>query len=178
MNMNTHRYFIGIALPEAISETLSQFQKSHYMLRSMMKPLIPHITLLHPDVLMTISPIFMLPVTKDIGRDFLPMNITLGKINTFNDRVLHIEIESTEVTSIQQQLVDALPGKLKSQYYVGRNFTPHITILQAKHKLKIPEQTVNACIDSLQPIIQESFQVNELSQFIWNNPREYSVKSI
>lgn len=172
------RYFIGITLPDPLSETIAAAQKRFIHDDKVMDPLVLHITLLHPNILMTLSPLYFLPLAKQIADAALPITIELTETAMFDDRVLHIAVKSPELLLLQKKLVDLLPDDIRARYEVGRTFTPHVTVAQAKPLQKLDPTLIEQCKKEIDPLLPMTFMAVNLSQFTWIRPRKYSIRTI
>jgi 2'-5' RNA ligase len=176
--MDQKRYFIGISLPDAISEQISALQSNLFDAQGMQPPLVPHITLLHPNVLMTLSPMYFLPKVKEIAASLLPIEVHLTQVDSFGKRVQYIVVESPALIKLQESLVELLPEKIRAQYYVGREFTPHVTLAQAKPRQQLQAATFQQFTDVITPLLPYKFLATELTQFTWEGPRKYKINPI
>jgi 2'-5' RNA ligase len=172
------RYFIGISLPQNLSNKISDVQNKLYDDKLLFKPLVPHITIIHPTALATISPMWLTPKIKLIQQKFIPLEITLGNIETFNNSVLHFKISSIELNGLQDNIVKLLPKDVFNTYYVDKNFAAHITIAQAKTKQTLSPKYIELYKQKLGQLSGTSFIVNNLSKFDHTAPRQYQIKTI
>jgi 2'-5' RNA ligase len=172
------RYFIGITLPDNLTDVLAKIQGELRDVPGLMEPLVPHITLLHPNILMTLSPLYFVPKVKIIASKTLPIKIDLTKTALFDKRVLHIVVKSPELIRLQSELVELLPDDIRARYQVGREFTPHVTIAQAKPLQELPETLIDNLRMKVDPLLPEKFEAVSLSQFTWLKPRTYKVATL
>lgn len=172
------RYFIGITLSRALSRTIAQAQDKLITRNTklVMEPLVPHITLLHPDLLMTLPPSHFIPKIKQVADTQLPLTISLEKPAMFDQRVLHISVHSPALIELQKNLVTLLPDQIRAQYEVGRQYTPHVTLLQAKPMQKLPLELIDEFKTRFEPLFPQSFTAYHLAQFHWLRPRSYMVE--
>jgi 2'-5' RNA ligase len=172
------RYFIGITLPDSLSEKITLAQHELFSTHKVMEPLTPHITLLHPNILMTLSPLYFLPKVKEIADAELPIAIELSKTAIFDDRVLHIAVKSPGLLALQKKLVGLLPDDIRARYEVGRDYTPHVTLAQAKPLQGLDPllvEQLQARVDSLLP---KTFETANISKFTWIRPRKYKIQHV
>lgn len=172
------RYFIGISLPQGLSNQISVVQNQLYDDKLLIKPLLPHITIVHPNALATVSPMWLTPKIKLIQQDLLPLKIALGGIETFNNSVLHFRVSSIELNKLQENIVNLLPKDVLNTYYVDKRFTAHITIAQAKSRQPLNPKYIELYKQKLGQLSGTTFIVNNLSKFDHTAPRQYQIKSI
>lgn len=172
------RYFIGISLPPEFSHPIAQLQREFFIRGRVMEPLVPHITLLHPNILGTLAPSFFTPKVKQVADRVLPINIELKAANMFDQRVLHITVESSGLHNLQSSLSSLLPGKVRAQYDRERKFTPHITLLQAKPKQNLPPELIREIKNKIELFLPQNFMATRLTQFTWILPRTYKITNI
>lgn len=142
-------YFIGIALPVDCSRLISDLQW-HLSSDSphALKPIVPHITLLHPPSVAGIMPIELLPRVHDIATRYLPITVQLDRIGFFGNRVCYIEAESFKLHSLHARLVRLLPPEAQAAHY-KRPYLPHVTLVQvydpsSLDKLALQERIVES----------------------------------
>jgi 2'-5' RNA ligase len=172
------RYFIGITLPDTIGKKISEVQGRFLSGQDVMEALVPHITLLHPNILMTLSPLYFIPQVKQVADDLLPIKIELAKTAMFDDRVLHIAVKSPELLKLQKSLVELLPDDIRARYEVGRMYTPHVTLAQAKPLKRLDPALTEAVKKQINPLLPEKFEAAQVSQFTWIRPRKYKIQTI
>ena len=173
------RWFIGVTLPDELSDAISSVQ--HQLRRNdntLLEPLVPHITLLHPNPLMELSPLYFAPIAKQATDTLLPCDITLTAASTFRSDVLYISVESPQLDQIYNALVEALPHAVQSAYFVGKEFVPHITIAQAKSGHTLRENAFQIAEQQLRGLLPTTFITNELTRFESNASRSYSAKKL
>jgi 2'-5' RNA ligase len=170
-------YFIGIALPPDLDRQISELKwRLHNEQPHMLKPVLPHVTLLHPPSLQGILPSQLIPRIHDSVERYLPIRITLGRIGFFGPRVCYIEAESFSLYSLQSQLMRLLPPEAQAIHY-RHDFLPHVTLAQTYDpatlsKTKVTD-TINKSLDL--PI---TFTVDSVTHFTRIKPRIYSSKAI
>jgi 2'-5' RNA ligase len=172
------RYFIGITLPDELSAAISKAQKKFFIPGKIMEPLVPHLTLLDPNLLMELSPIYFLPKVKKAAEATLPFEATLTDFGMFDDRVLFISAESPELINLRKDLVELIPEKIRAQYTVHREYVPHVTLAQTKPNQILTDQQVTNIKNKVQPLLPQKMMVKNLDQFQWIRPRTYEVKVI
>lgn len=166
-------YFIGIALPEPLNDQVSRLMWKLYDENNpqMLKPLLPHVTLLHPPTLRGTLPEELIPKVQEATRPYLPLNIELGKIRYFNEHVCSLQAESLSLHSLYQKLIPALPFEVQAEQ-LKRDFAPHVTLVQVKHPYKLDKKRIENEIEkSLTFPIR--FEVNSLTCFRRILPRTY-----
>jgi 2'-5' RNA ligase len=178
-NMNPPRppYFIGIALPQNLSDHIFAFKrKLHDEINHSLKPLVPHITLLHPPGLRGVRPQEILPDIREIAKPYLPLTLSLEAVGTFDSNVFYISVCSPELEKLQMRLVELLPSDAQEIYH-NRRFIPHVTLVQARapHSLNIEALGVRAEQEFTLPC---DFSVDAISCFTQSQPREYKSETI
>lgn len=170
-------YFIGVELPSSIGNAITTAQAEIDPQTSHIAPLQPHITLINPDVLGAVSPLYYKPIVKEVAESFLPLQIELNDFGIFNERILYIAVESIALNALQAALVARLPEHVQAEYFVGKEFTAHVTVAQVRGEKLKPEiiAAYKAKLESLLPI---AFQVNSLTKFTREAPRQYKTKTI
>lgn len=170
-------YFIGIALPKELSITIAQLQWSLYDKKDdMLKPLIPHVTLLHPPSLQGIMPSQLTPKVREVAGGYLPLTIELTQIGFFGRQVAYLRADSHKLTSLQSQLVGLLPPEAKELHY-KRTYAPHVTLAQKYQPKELDvEQLQKTVFDVLSLPLR--FEVSSVSCFMRIKPREYAQKPI
>ncbi len=172
------RYFIGLTLPRELSDKISRVQAALFTPGRIMQPLTPHITLLAPNTLMTLAPLYFIPRVRTAAQPFLPLEIHLTGCALFDKRVLHIAVDSPHLMDFQAALAELLPDKVRAQYEVGRPYTPHVTVAQAKPRQNLSDDQIDRYRQQLDPLLPQTFTATKLSQFKWLRPRTYQVSSI
>jgi 2'-5' RNA ligase len=173
------RYFIGITPPKDVARVISSVQYSLYDEKLLLKPLVPHITIIHPNALERISPLWLLPKLKSVQAAIMPTSIKLGSISVFHTSNLHIKVESTSLNELYEQCLNLLPKDVIATHFVGkRKFDPHITLAQAKPKQELSPKYIELYRQQLKPIIGTQFTVNNLTKFEHSAPRHYQIKHI
>jgi 2'-5' RNA ligase len=170
-------YFIGIALPMQLSQRIADLAWDLYEHKSdMLKPLVPHVTLLHPPSLRGIMPSEFVPRVREVAARYVPLNIELTDVGFFGEQVCYVRAESHALFSLQSQLVELLPPEAQELHY-KRPYLPHITIAQKYQPEALDVEAVRQKVcDTLQFPIQ--FEVTSLSCFTRIKPREYAEKPI
>ncbi len=170
-------YFIGIALPPELSRHLLELKwKLHDEIAHTLKPLVPHITLLHPSSLRDNPADEILPKIRKVAEPYLPLALTLDAVEAFDRTVLFIRVHSTEIELLQAQLVGILPSAAQDSYR-KRPYVPHITLAQirAPHALdvKILRERVGQEIG-----LPCQVAVDSISYFMQTQPRVYGQQPI
>lgn len=172
------RYFIAITLPEPFSWQVSELQKQLYLTSQTMEPLVPHITLLHPSILETLAPSHFVPKIKQVADQFLPFEIRLAQTALFDKHVFHITIDSPELVAMHEKLLDLLPDKIRAEYLIGREFTPHITLIQAKPRQKLDEVLISRAESLFKSLLPYTFTAARVTRFTWERPRSYRLETV
>lgn len=172
------RYFIGIAFPDDISGQITAVQKKLVGQYDVMEPLVPHITLLHPNILMTLSPLYFIPLAKKAADAALPIKLELTKVAMFDSRVLHIAVKSAALHRLHDELVELLPDDVRARYEIGRKFTPHVTLAQAKPLQTLDSQLITDVSAQIEPLLPQTFEARHISQFKSQRARTYTVQQI
>lgn len=171
------RYFIGIELPPDLSKTISVIQEDLYDPQSLSKPLVPHITLLHPKMLETLSPMYFVPKAKEIAAQILPINIKLTDIDVFHRRTLYISVESAALTLLYNKLIALLPDTIMAQY-LGQVFSPHVTLAQSLGRMPLTTDIKDQFQKATSPLFPTIFDASYISQFVWVSKNEHKIKPI
>lgn len=172
------RYFIGITLPDELTSKIETIQIELLTSQDVMKPLVPHITLLHPNILMTLAPMYFVPIVKEAAKEFLPLSIELTEIALFDTRVLYIAIKSPELVRLQEKLVGLLPEDIRAGHQIGREYKPHITIAQAKPLQSLSDELIARLEQELTPLLPLKLEITFLSYFTSSGPRIYKPRTI
>jgi 2'-5' RNA ligase len=170
-------YFIGIALPEVLDREISKLQ---WELRdndkSLLKPLLPHVTLLHPPSLRGIMPKDLIPKVQEVAARYLPLTLALEEVSSFNKYICFVRVQSRALYSLQSQLVRLLPPEAQAIHY-KRPYVPHITIAQAyePHQLDI-DQLKHDLEQRIK--LPQQITVDSVAYFKRILPREYRAEQI
>lgn len=170
-------YFIGIALPEALDRQISQIQwqlRDHD--KSLLKPLLPHVTLLHPPSLAGIMPDDLIPRVQQVAEKYLPLTLALEEIDSFNKYICFVRVQSQGLHSLQSQLVKLLPPEAQAIHY-KRPYVPHITIAQAYEPHKLDVDTLKQELPA-QIQLPQQFTVDTVSYFQRILPRQYRAEPV
>lgn len=177
MSSSQPPYFIGIALPPEVSEQISAFKwRLHREISHSLKPLLPHITLLHPSGLRGIKPNELLPKIREVAAPYLPLTISLVAVNDFEQEVLYLSVHAPKLGDLQLQLVGLLPTEAQETYR-QRGYTPHVTLAQVRRP-----HTLN--IESLRRRTEQEIElpcqiiVDSVSCFSQIHAREYHAHAI
>lgn len=170
-------YFVGIALPKELDALISDLKwKLRDDDKHLLKPLLPHVTLLHPPSLKGIMPDELLPRVHDITARYLPLTLAIEDIGFFGQSVCYLRVQSQGLYSLQSQLVKLLPADAQALHY-KRPYTPHITIAQAYEPHSLDTNHVKrAILNKIQ--LPQQFTVESVSYFKRILPREYRAEAI
>jgi 2'-5' RNA ligase len=170
-------YFIGISLPPDLDRQIAELKSRLYDNQPhMLKPVLPHVTLLHPPSLQGILPSQLIPRIHEIAKRYLPIRITLTKIGFFGPRICYLEAESFSLYSLQSQLMRLLPPEAQAIHY-KHDFLPHVTLAQTYEPATLNRTPLMNEIDaSLKLPI--TFTVDSVTHFTRIKPRVYTPQSI
>lgn len=170
-------YFIGISLPPALNKAVSDLQ---WELRErdprLLKPILPHVTLLHPPSLTGIMPEDVLPQIHDITERYLPLTLSLEEFGTFGSSVCFIRVQSLALVSLQSQLVKLLPPAAQELHY-RREYHPHITIAQVHEPGHLNTVSIEDLVAARIKMPQQ-ITIESVSCFMRILPREYRAGPI
>lgn len=170
-------YFIGIALPPNLNRQIAELQWQLYHEKAhMIKPVLPHITLLHPPSLHGILPSQLLPRIHEVAERYLPMTIQLTGIDFFGKQVCFLEADALKLYSLQSQLVRMLPLEAQDLHY-KRPYRPHITLAQVYDPTVLDRP---ALINQIDAAIQlpVTFTIDSVACFTRIKPRVYQPTTI
>jgi 2'-5' RNA ligase len=176
--MVQNRWFIGVALPKELSETISQVQRELINEDTMQKPLVPHVTIIHPNPLMELSPLYFAPLAKKLTDSLLPCDIQLQSIGLLHSNVVYISVVSKQLQAIYDELVAALPHHIQAQYFVGKKFIAHVTVAQTRGRNSFDTAFVESVKKLIEPLLPTTFTVTNLTRFEWRASRNYIVKDL
>lgn len=170
-------YFIGISLPKDLDHAVSRLQwHVHETDKHTLRPLLPHVTLLHPPSLRGIMPDELIPRVHEVAARYLPFSITCDEIGSFGSRVIFIRCHSLKLVAMQAELVRLLPPEARELHY-RRPYTPHITLAQAYEPHEIDVEQLQSQFVSLLKLPRE-FTVDSISYFQRILPRQYRSRGI
>ena len=170
-------FFIGISLPDTLNEQIYSLKR--YMQNEIdhaLKPLVPHITLLHPSSLRTVSPDILLPDIRNMAIPYLPLYVTLDLIEDFGREVLYIRALSPELEELQAKLVRLLPSASQEIYH-QRGFIPHVTLAQVRKPYSLDIEALRNHA-SQEISLPTQFTADTISYFTQTAPREYQAHHI
>lgn len=170
-------YFIGIALPPDLDRQIAELKWRLYNQQPhTLKPVLPHVTLLHPPSLQGILPSQLIPRIHEIAERYLPMRITLTQIGFFGSRICYVEAESFSLHSLQSHLMRLLPPEAQAIHY-KHDFLPHVTLAQTYDPATLNRTAVvNEIHNSLDLPI--TFTVDSVTHFTRIKPRVYTTEAI
>lgn len=175
--MNNRPYFIGLTLPGELSEHIFSLKwRLHGEIDQALKPLVPHITLLHPSSLQGIPKSEILPEIRKTAAPFLPLSLSLEAVGSFDRRVLYIRVHAPELEVLQPELVQLLPLKKQRQYH-QRGYTPHCTLAQVRAPLALDIEALKQRTAE-QISLPQKISVDSISLFTQIRPREYDTRTI
>lgn len=170
-------YFIGIALPDELNRAISRLQwHIHENNKHTLKPLLPHVTLLHPPSLQGIMPDELLPMVRIVAERYLPLTLAIQSIGAFGRNVFYLEVQSQAIYSLQSQLVKLLPPEAQVLHY-KRPYLPHITLAQAYEPKRLDIEALQQETTTAIQLPQQ-FTIDSVSCFKRILPREYRAELI
>lgn len=170
-------YFIGIALPVELDRTISQLQwEIHEQNEHTLKPLLPHVTLLHPPSLQGIMPEELLPRIREIAQRYVPLTLAIQDIGFFGQNVCYLSVQSHTLQSLQSQLVELLPPEAQELHY-KQPYLPHITVAQAYEPSVLDVNDIQKIISNKIELPQQ-FTVDTVSYFKRILPRQYRAEPV
>jgi 2'-5' RNA ligase len=170
-------YFIGVELPDSVTKVITRVQEEINPETSVIAPLQPHITVMHPDALSEVSPLYFEPITKEVASDYVPFEVTLHDFGIFNDSILYVAAESVALNALQAALVARLPERVQAEYFVGKNYKSHVTIAQVRG-VKLSPEIIAAYKEKLAHLLPTTFEVEALTKYTRIAPRQYKTKTI
>lgn len=167
-------YFVGISLPSNLNGRFNALKKHiHDSDPHTLKPLVPHITLLHPPSLRSI-PIDLLKNSIDVlSGQLLPFEITLKDVGFFEKEVCFMRAHSPQLDALQSALVELLPATIQTDYY-HRPFTAHVTIAQKYRHPQLDIDAMTRVVNGTIPL-PVTFTVHKIDIFIRTAERTYAV---
>jgi 2'-5' RNA ligase len=169
-----YRYYIGLRLPPAIRKAIETAQQELFDETRMIAPLEPHITLLPPPFVERIPPAELTPALKAAAAQFLPITVTLTRVDALAGRAIFIDVAGDELHALREALIMALPDGLSKK----DAFHPHITLAQAARRKRLPDQLRQAYQARLATLLPCSMTVPQLTLFRWQKPRTYTAEEI
>jgi 2'-5' RNA ligase len=177
MSNNHPVYFIGIALPPELNECIDALKwQIHKEVTHSLKPLVPHITLLHPPSLRGISPGELLPKIREVAAPYLPLTVSLETVGAFDNTVLYMSAYSPELEALHAQLVGLLPTETQEVYY-QRVYMPHVTLAQARKPYLLDIETLSKRVRQ-EIALPRDFTVDSISCFTQIRSREYQARTM
>lgn len=175
----THQniYFIGIALPLFLRRQVADLRWLLYQKDpNLLKPILPHITLLHPLSLEGILPNQLLPKIRTVAQRYLPMTIELNRIDFFGQEVCYLAADSLKLYSLQHQLVRLLPPGVRRTHY-KHTYLPHVTLAQIHNPLVLNMKELSKEIQG-SLVLPIRFTITSVASFTRILPRIYRVRPI
>lgn len=170
-------YFIGISLPSELNRQIAGLKwELHDSGEHLLKPLLPHVTLLHPPSLRGVMPEQLIPRIHAIAERYLPLTLSLEEVGSFGDSVCFIRVQSLSLISLQSQLVKLLPPEARALHY-RRQYQPHITIAQVYEPRKLDIDTISKLVKK-QIKLPQQITIDSVSCFMRILPREYRADVI
>lgn len=170
-------YFIGISLPPELDKQIADVKwRLKDSDKHLLKPLLPHVTLLHPPSLRGIMPGELLPRIHEIAERYLPITLSLEEVGSFGSSVCYIRVQSLALISLQSQLVKLLPPQAQALHY-KREYMPHITIAQAYEPHRLDVSAITREIERTVKLPQQ-ITIDSVACFMRILPREYRAEEI
>ncbi|MFF3025426.1 2'-5' RNA ligase family protein [Gottfriedia sp. NPDC057948] len=166
------QYFIGIVTPDEYLEKIIRFQ--HQWGNNVLTNVVePHITIKAQGGL-TSDESWLIQVMK-VCEDFPPFEVTLDKPMFFGESVLFLSIESTEIRTLHNKLIQAIsPSEdLIKKYLELENYVPHLTLGQSNYGLTVQELDEMAKRVEKELIPYPTFKVNILRVYQEIEPNKY-----
>lgn len=169
-------YFIGIEVPGDLCYEIEKLQGEFHRERGTLQPLVPHITLLHPNCLKGIMPHELIPKVKEVAERYLPLNVELSSVQFFGSHVAFIEVNSLRLHSLHRQLANLLPEDIRQSQF-RYPFRPHITIAQIHRPRELSTDHIKQTTEKALRL-PVRVEIDSLSHFQWIRPRDYKTKLI
>lgn len=178
--MQSTPYFIGLMLPADIHHEIVQAQHDLFDERAVIRPIVPHITLLHPPAVERLQPEELAARIREIAAGILPLRLTLEGFGTFRQHSVHLRVQQQpQLMELHRKLVSLLPEESRQTHYPdGSTFTPHVTLAQAKRGRHLPPDLLGEYTALLEHLVPYTFQVEQITLFRWTAPREYTLEAI
>jgi 2'-5' RNA ligase len=119
------KYFIGAPIPGVYKNKIEMLRAEFRFLTTE-----PHITIVPPPALPD-DDIFIKNVIE-VCANTPPINIKLGHLGQFSNRVLYVNVDSPELIKLYENIFGAL--KLEKE---KRGYTPHLTVVKERPKRPI-----------------------------------------
>lgn len=170
-------YFIGIRLPLELDRQISRLQwQLRGLDKAVLKPLMPHVTLLNPPSLSGIMPSELLPQVRKVAERYVPFTVALQDIGFFGGRVCYVSARSHTLESLQSRLVALLPSTARELHY-KRPYLPHVTLAQIYDPKVLDKQKIVEIISAALSLPRQ-FSVESVSYFQRILPRVYKAEDI
>lgn len=175
---SAQRYFIGIDIPAKLAAAISTIQRQSFDSRTMLEPLKPHITLLHPGLVEEMPADELLPAVKSVAEQFFPLQLSLKHIGQFQTRAVFVAVESARLMELYRALFSLLPSNTVIQRHPIRPFLPHITIAQSKRSHQLSPAVYHLAVQQLQQSLPQQLICDHLTYFGQSRPRNYVAEAI
>lgn len=178
--MHPKPYFIGLALPSDVHDAITRAQRELLDERFAIRPIVPHITLLHPPAVERLEPEQLAARVRETVADLLPMPVTLEGFGTFGKHSMHIRVQQQpHLMELHRRLVALLPEESRQTHYPdGSTYTPHVTLAQAKRGSKLPADLLGEYSAELEHLLPCTFQAEHITLYRWVAPRQYALETI
>ncbi|MDQ0205368.1 2'-5' RNA ligase family protein [Alkalicoccobacillus murimartini] len=163
-------YFIGIVPPDHILKTIISLQ-TKWKENQIIHVAEPHITVKAQSGLTNDKG--WIGKINDIGTNFKPFLINLGKPDFFGESVLYLTVESNDINELHQTIIKTLspnPDDLV-KYLEGELYIPHLTLGQTQFGMSY-EELKKMYLDT-EKFEKFSFEVRFLRIYVETNNGRY-----
>jgi 2'-5' RNA ligase len=155
------RYYIAIEPP------VDQRLRIGAVMRQMGNPWpVPHITVIAPDGLT--PDLAWLSKVIEVAAQSARFSVKIGEAKTFDDRVLYLSVEGTDLPSLHQRILEAVSPEadLVPEWSSEHEYVPHLTLTRS-HNANVLSQ-----FEELASTLGDipSFEVIELTVFRREDP--------
>lgn len=148
------RYYLALEPPSELRAALGRLMRSlgaHHP--------VPHVTLIAPPDLSD-DRAWLEPAAR-VARATAPFLVRLGPLDSFDDRVLFLAVDSPEAVLLRDRLVEALELEVR-----GADFVPHLTLAQASRRRPLPALSDEDVV----PVMGQPFSAEALYVFAQDEP--------
>ncbi len=154
------KYFIGAPIPKIYKNKIEMLRAEFRFFTTE-----PHITLVPPPALPD-EDIFIEKVVE-VCRTTSPLNINLGNLDQFGNRVLYVSVDSPGLIDLHKKLYHNL-----NLQHERRGFTPHLTIVKQRPKRPIDIETIRKRAE-IKLIPTYEYTLNSI--IVYHQPKEHSI---
>ncbi len=108
----------------------------------------------------------------------MPIEVKLSKTALFDKRVLYIAVDCPALIELRVELVKLLPDDIRARYAIGRDYTPHVTIAQAKPMHSLPDELIKNLKQHLDPLLPNSFLASNLHKFTQKAAQHFRITAV